>query len=114
MAWLQVLMSRILFAAKLHFDGTSCRPRFEPLSAGHVLAPWLVLSQGSSGPGRGPFLETPGNLRGPKSYFEIKVSRKTGCVLSSNEVHIVSLANNFAAPFSKRLKLQSLTEIETA
>ena len=41
----------------------------------------------------GPFLERPGNL---KSYFEIKVSRKVGCVLTSNEVQFVSLANNFA------------------
>ena len=44
---------------------------------------------------RGPFLETPGNLTGPKSYFEIKVSRKVGCVLTFNEVHFVSLADNF-------------------
>ena len=43
---------------------------------------------------RGPFLESPGNLTGPESYFWIKVSRKVGCVLSSNEVHFVSLANN--------------------
>ena len=35
---------------------------------------------------RGPFLERPGNLTGPKSYFEIKVLRKIGCVLTSNEV----------------------------
>ena len=42
----------------------------------------------------GPFLESPGNLTGPESYFWIKVSRKVGCVLSSNEVHFVSLANN--------------------
>ena len=44
---------------------------------------------------RGPFLERPGNLTGPKSYFEIKFSRKVGCVLTSNEVHFVSLADNF-------------------
>ena len=37
-------------------------------------------------PPRGPFLERPGNLTGPKTYFEIKVSRKVGCVLTSNEV----------------------------
>ena len=42
----------------------------------------------------GPFLESPGNLTGPESYFWIKVSRKVGCVLSSNEVHFVSLAND--------------------
>ena len=63
---------------------------------------------------RDPFLESPGNLTGPKLYFEIKVSRKVGYVLTSNEVHFVSLANNFIAPFSKRLKLSFLMEIKTA
>ena len=43
----------------------------------------------------GPFLEGPGNLTGPKSHFEIKVSKKVGCVLTFNEVHFVSLADNF-------------------
>ena len=44
---------------------------------------------------QGPFLERPGKLTGPVSYFEVKVSRKLGCVLASNEVHFVSLAENF-------------------
>ena len=44
---------------------------------------------------RGLFLESPGNLTGPVSYFEIEVSRKVECVLTSNEVHFVSLAENF-------------------
>ena len=35
------------------------------------------------------------DLTGPKPYFEIKISRKVGCVLTSNEVHFVSLADNF-------------------
>ena len=43
----------------------------------------------------GPFLERPGKLTGPVSYFEIEVSRKLGCVLVSNEHHFVSLAENF-------------------
>ena len=43
----------------------------------------------------GLFLESPGNLMGRKQYFEIKVSRKEGCVLASNEVHFVAIANNF-------------------
>ena len=43
----------------------------------------------------GPFVERLGNLTGPKSYFEIKFLRKVGCVLTSNEVHFVSLAENF-------------------
>ena len=62
----------------------------------------------------GPFLERPGNLTGPKSCFEIKVSGKVGSVLTSNEVHFVSLADNFTAPFSKLLKLPSLMENKTA
>ena len=43
----------------------------------------------------GPFLERPSKLTGPVSYFEIRVSRKVGCVLTSNEVHFLSLAENF-------------------
>ena len=62
----------------------------------------------------GVFLESPGNLTGPKSYFEIKVARKVGCVQTSNEVSFVSLADNFTAPFSKRLNLPSLMENKTA
>ena len=63
---------------------------------------------------RGPFLERPGNLTGPKSYFEIKVSRKVECVLTSNEVHFVSLADNFTVQFSNTLKLPSGMENKTA
>ena len=50
---------------------------------------------------RGPFLERPGKLTGPVSYFEIEVSRKVGRVLTSNEVHFVSLAENFTDNFQK-------------
>ena len=57
---------------------------------------------------RGPFLESPGNLTGPKSCFEIKVSRNVGCVLASNEVHFDFLTDSFTVPFSKLLKLPSL------
>ena len=57
------------------------------------IKPWNSLHS------RGPFLESPGNLTGPKSYFEIKVSREVGCVLTSNEVHFVSLANYFFKTF---------------
>ena len=42
---------------------------------------------------RGPFLERPGNLMGPESDFDIKVSRKIGRVLTSDEIHFVSLAD---------------------
>ena len=54
------------------------------------------------------------SLTGPKTYSEIKVSRRVGCVLTSNEVHFVSLADNFTVPFSKLLKLPSLMENKTA
>ena len=63
---------------------------------------------------RAPFLERPGNLTGPKSYFEIKFSRKVGCVLTSNEVHFVSLADNFNVQFSNLLKLLSRMKNKTA
>ena len=55
----------------------------------------------------GPFLERPGNLTGPVSYFEIKFARKVCCVLTSKEAHFVSLANNFTVLFSKLLELPS-------
>ena len=63
---------------------------------------------------RGLFLESPVNLTGPKSYFEIQFSRKVGCVLTSNEVHFVSLADNFTVPFSNLLNLLSRMKNKTA
>ena len=51
------------------------------LRIGHFKVMYLVI--------RGPFLEIPVNLTGPKSEFENKVSRKVGCVVNSNEVHFV-------------------------
>ena len=63
---------------------------------------------------RGPFLERPGNLTDPKTYFEIKVSRREGCLLTSIEVSFVSLGDTFTVPFSKLLKLTSLMENKTA
>ena len=48
-------------------------------------------------PARGPFLERTDNVTGPKAHFKIKVSRKLGCVLTSNEFHFVSLANSYTA-----------------
>ena len=63
---------------------------------------------------RGLFLERPGNLMGPKSCFEIKVSRKVGRVLTSNEVNFVSLADTFTVQFSNLLKLPSGMENKTA
>ena len=55
-----------------------------------------------------------GNLTGLKSYFEIKVSRKVGRVLTSNEVNFVSLADTFTVQFSNLLKLPSGMENKTA
>ena len=54
---------------------------------------------------RGPFLERPSNLMGPESDFDIRVSRKVGRVLTSDEVHFVSLADNLTVQFSNLLKL---------
>ena len=53
------------------------------------------------------------NLTGPKSYFEIKVSRKVGCALTCNEVYFVSLADNLTIQFSNLLKLPSGMENKT-
>ena len=61
----------------------------------------------------GPFLERPGNLTGPISYFEIKFSRRVGCVLTLNEIQFVSLADNFTVQFSNLLKLSSGMENKT-
>ena len=36
------------------------------------------------------WIERPVNLTGSKSHFEIKVSRKVGCVLTCNEVRFAS------------------------
>ena len=60
----------------------------------------------------GPFLERPGKLTDPVSYFEIEVSRKVGCVLTSNEVRFVPLAENFTVLLV--LKLPSGMENKTA
>ena len=77
--------------------------------------PWLTLTGFRITWPRGPFLERPVNFTGPKSYFEVKVSRKVGCVLTSNEVHFVSaLADNLTVQFSTLLKLPSGIENKTA
>ena len=52
-----------------------------------------------------PFLERPVNLTGPESDFHIKVPRKVGRVLTSDEVHFVSLPDNLTVQFSNLLKL---------
>ena len=65
-------------------------------------------------PTRGPFLERPGNLTGPKSHFEVRILRKVGCVPTSNEAEFVSLADNITVQFSNLLKLPSGMESKTA
>ena len=60
---------------------------------------WSLGESTKHGPGSmDPFLEWPGNLTGPKLYR---------CVLTSNEVHFVSLADNFTVQFFNLLKLLS-------
>ena len=51
-----------------------------------------LISKYDFGPAKLPGLSRNGP---PVSYFEIEVSRKVGSVLTSNEVHFVSLAENF-------------------
>ena len=76
----------------IKFAGTHLCTKVE---RGTVRIKCLALEHNTMSPARVPFLESPGNFTGLKSYFEIKGSRKVGCVLTSNEVHFVSLADNF-------------------
>ena len=83
------------------------------LEFSYMLLPWSIIrSVKETKKTRGPFLERPGNLTGPISYFEIKFSR-VGCVLTSTEVQFVSLAVNFTVQFSNLLKLSSGMENKT-
>ena len=59
-----------------------------------ISSPLSYLVFRETGPG-GRFLESPNNLTGPKPYFEVKVLRKVGHVLTSNKVYFVSLADDF-------------------
>ena len=74
----------------------------------------LTQERNTMSPTGGPFLERPGKLTGPVSYFEINVSRKVGRVLTYNEVHFVSLADNFTLQLSNFLKLPSGMAKKTA
>ena len=69
---------------------------------------WICFSgnfgRGNLGPLRDPFLERPGNLTGPESDFDIKVSGKVERVLTYDEVHFDLLAHNFTVQFSNLLK----------
>ena len=81
----------------------------QPRSQGLFLG--LELSKGPRKRGRhslefwGPFLQRPGNLTGPESDLDIKVSRKVRRVLTSDEVHFVSFGDNFTVQFSNLLKI---------
>ena len=69
---------------------------------------WICFSgnfgRGNLGSLRDPFLERPGNLTGPESDFDIKVSRKVESVLTYDEVHFDFLAHNFTVQFSNLWK----------
>ena len=93
-----VLYDSYLFEAQLHYFVFHSFPRLPHFpNSSPVLTSVFVLRLVA----RGPFLERPGKLTGPVSYFEIEVSRKVGCVLTSNEAHFVSLAENFTVNFQK-------------
>ena len=88
-----------------HQDRSRYQHRQAPPRSSRPKSRGFLAVFGSSSPARGPFLERPGNLPGPESDFYIKVSRKVGCVLTSDEVHFVSLADNFTVQLSNFLKL---------
>ena len=82
-----------------------CWKRKRPNSA---VASWLArstLERWNRVLALGPFLERPGNLPVPETDFDIKVSRTVRCFLTSDEVHFVSLVDNFTVQFSNLLKL---------
>ena len=57
---------------------------------------------------RGPFLESPVNLTGPKSNIQIEVERIRTRVLASKLLHFVSLTDSFVVLDAKLLKPRSL------
>ena len=60
------------------------------------------------------FLESPGNLTGPESDFDIKVSRKVERVLTFDEVHFDFLAHNFTVEIFNPFETPSRIENKTA
>ena len=52
----------------------------------------------------GPFLESPGNVLGPKSNFQIEIQRIRARVLASELLHFVSLTDSFIMLDAKLLK----------
>ena len=64
--------------------------------------------QATTGRIRGPFLESPVNLTGPKSNIQIEVERIRTRVLASKLVHFVSLTDSFVVLGAKLLKPRSL------
>ena len=62
----------------------------------------------------GLFLKRPSNLKHPESDFDIKVSRKVGRVLTSDEAHFVSLTDKFTVstifkPFEAPSRMENKT-----
>ena len=116
MKWLGVIFTskmRCQSIAGLHSALNSPVP-FYTLEQGEALWKCVVQEHNTRTLVRGPFLERPGNLTGPKSYFEMESSRKVGCVLICNEVYFVSLADNFTVQFSNLLKPLSRMKNKTA
>ena len=54
----------------------------------------------------GPFLERPSKLTGPVSYFEMKVSRKLGCVLASKTLN-ANMADHLVGAWDKFLESEA-------
>ena len=65
--------------------------------------PWLNGLR-TTGPCRGPFLESPGNFSGPKSDFQIEIQRIRARVLANKLLLFVSLTDSFIMLNAKLLK----------
>ena len=83
-------------------------------SFGNIYSPWLYIWSCKifcfltwRQPGQGPFLQSPDNFSGPKSYIQIEVKRIRARVLANKILHFVSLADNCIMLDAKLLKLLS-------
>ena len=62
---------------------------------------------------RGPFLETPGNLSGPKSSIHSEIKRLKAWVLASKLLHFISLTDRFILLDANLLKPLSCMQTTT-
>ena len=62
---------------------------------------------------RGPFLETPGNLSGPKSSIHSEIKGLKARVLASKLLHFISLAGSFILLDASLLKPLSYMQTTT-